>query len=336
GLNEELPPVTAIMPMHGLEPELSENLDRLFGQDYPRFEVMLAFTRADSPAIALARQAMQRWPGVTSTLLIGESTQFVDPKVRNEFKALEAAKTDFVYIVDSNVSLPPDALRLSMRQMQEGVALVTAVAVAARPGNPAGHLETAFLNGFGARHLLAGSALGLDIVLGKSLLVRWSEPLRRAVPEQFSRIGSEDTGFLYAAHTLAMRARVSEATVAHPVGARRWHAFWHRHARWTIYRRLYYPVSFGLEIASGFWPAVLCGAVGGPTLGLSATAAVALTVAAWFGGEWLLHLIKRWPVGWPSPLAWVARELLLPVLWARALTRREVTWNSTRISIPRR
>jgi ceramide glucosyltransferase len=40
----------------------------------------------------------------------------------------------------------------------------------------------------------------------------------------------------------------------------------------------------------------------------------------------------QWPLGWRSPLAWLARDLALPVLWLAALVSDEFSWRGKTIS----
>jgi hypothetical protein len=47
------PFVSVIAPCRGLEPGLAENLRPLLEQDYPRYEVLFVFDRADDPAAGL-------------------------------------------------------------------------------------------------------------------------------------------------------------------------------------------------------------------------------------------------------------------------------------------
>src|SRR5262249_10943257 len=138
------PPVTVVMPIYGLESELSQNLDNIFDQDYPQFSVSLAFARADDPAIELTNAARKRRPAVHSELLIGEAVEFPNLKVRNEYKCLDGAATDFVCIVDSNTSLAPDTVRKSMALMGPKVGLVTVLPVAVRPRGFVANLDAAF------------------------------------------------------------------------------------------------------------------------------------------------------------------------------------------------
>jgi len=50
------PFVSVIAPGKGLEPGLSDNLRALLIQDYPRYEVLFVFDRADDPAIQVVKQ----------------------------------------------------------------------------------------------------------------------------------------------------------------------------------------------------------------------------------------------------------------------------------------
>jgi ceramide glucosyltransferase len=328
-----IPFVSIIVPLCEVEPELSENLDRLFDQDYPNFEIALSFARGDDPAIEFARSAMLRWPRVKSVLRIGESREFIDLKVRNEFKCLTDASSGYVYIVDSNIALPRSALRRSMAQMTGPVGLVAMPPVAVRPLNFVGHLETAFINGYAARFLLAGSAIGLDLTFGKTMLVRWSEQIQRSVIAQLKLIAVEDAAILFGVRRLGLRAQFSGLTVDHPVGARSWRSFWGRHLRWAMYRRAYYGPVLYLEMAVSLFPTLVLAALGAAAFSLDVASAVAGTVALWFGLEGLLHLHKRWVISWLTPFAWIVRELLLPWVWLHAVFRRQVKWNDQYVQI---
>src|SRR5208337_3423161 len=59
----QLPFVSLLKPLHGLEPQLEANLESFFAQNYPDFEVIFAVDREDDEAIAVARCVMERHPG---------------------------------------------------------------------------------------------------------------------------------------------------------------------------------------------------------------------------------------------------------------------------------
>ena len=47
----ELPPVTVLKPVHGAEPNLEENLESFFLQDYPEYEIIFGCRDSDDPAL---------------------------------------------------------------------------------------------------------------------------------------------------------------------------------------------------------------------------------------------------------------------------------------------
>ncbi len=65
------PFVSVIAPGRGLEPGLSENLQALLEQDYPRYEVLFVFDRADDPAIQVIGHGSSR---IVRTIIAGSAT----------------------------------------------------------------------------------------------------------------------------------------------------------------------------------------------------------------------------------------------------------------------
>ena len=56
---------------------------------------------------------------------------------------------------------------------------------------------------------------------------------------------------------------------------------------------------------------------------------------AWYGAEALLARAFGWPLRLRSPLFWIARDLLLPVLWARAWTLKGYEWRGNAVDVRR-
>jgi ceramide glucosyltransferase len=329
----DTPATTMVMPVYGLEPEFSQNLDQMFNQDYPRFEIALAFAREHDPALATARAIMAKRTDVRSALRIGEASQFPNLKVRNEFKCLEAATTDFICIVDSNVSLPPNTLRRSMLLMEESVGLVTVLPVAVRARGLVGHLDCAFMNGYSTRFLLAASAFRMDKVLGKCMLIRWSAEVRQEVFANFKRYASEDLAIYFAVRSSGLAASLADFTVENPVGERRWGELWNRYSRWAMYRRSYVPGLFAGEPLTNLVTTALAGGATGVTMGILPFWPILATLTYWLVCEASLHRYNRWSMQWHSPFFWLTRELILPFLWFRGLFNRPVLWRERRMPV---
>ena len=65
------PFVSVIAPCRGLEPGLAENLRPLLEQDYPRYEVLFVFDRADDPAAGLVGHGSAQ---ISRTIIAGPAT----------------------------------------------------------------------------------------------------------------------------------------------------------------------------------------------------------------------------------------------------------------------
>src|SRR5690349_1189802 len=64
-LNAQLPPVTILKPLHGLEPRLRENLESFFRQEYPgEFELVFGVRQENDPALNVVRELGAQYPAV--------------------------------------------------------------------------------------------------------------------------------------------------------------------------------------------------------------------------------------------------------------------------------
>src|SRR5260370_18271217 len=60
--NDNLPTVSMIKPVDGLEPQLRENIESFFRQDYPRFESFFGADSEDRAALEGVREGSARYP----------------------------------------------------------------------------------------------------------------------------------------------------------------------------------------------------------------------------------------------------------------------------------
>ena len=66
---------------------------------------------------------------------------------------------------------------------------------------------------------------------------------------------------------------------------------------------------------------------------MNPAASVALAALFWYGLEALLALVAGWPLNWLSPLAWIARDVLLPLLWAEGWRGDNFVWRGNAMSV---
>ena len=59
----ELPPVSILKPLKGLEPGLAHNLESFAALDYPDYEIIFTVADPDDPVVPVVRQFLDRHPG---------------------------------------------------------------------------------------------------------------------------------------------------------------------------------------------------------------------------------------------------------------------------------
>lgn len=70
------PGVSILRPLKGLEPNLYENLESTFTQEYPNYEIIHSVADECDQALAVVRELMDKYPDVNAQVVVGESLSF--------------------------------------------------------------------------------------------------------------------------------------------------------------------------------------------------------------------------------------------------------------------
>ncbi len=119
-----LPAVSVFKPLHGAEPRLEENLQSLFLQDYPAFEIVFGCRNAGDPALAVVDRLRARHPRVASRVVLSGDPPWPSAKVWSLDKMIATSRNDFLVISDSDIRVGPDFLRnviLPLLQPENGL-----------------------------------------------------------------------------------------------------------------------------------------------------------------------------------------------------------------------
>lgn len=271
----ELPPVTVLKPLKGLEPGLYENLETFCRQDYPRCQLILTLDSPDDPALAVATRLREAHPEVDLEIVVSKSRVGFNPKINNLSNAEPFIKHRVLLLSDSDVRAAPDLLRRMTAPLADPrVALVTAFYRSTTPSGLWERLEALSVNANFMPQALVAAALGLRFALGAAILVR-REAFERAggfpmlaanLADDFA-LGEEVArggGLLEFADAVVETVPASAGALEHL----------RRQARWQRTIRLCHPAGYlGLFALHGFSLLTLKLAVAGPdrvTLGLLA------------------------------------------------------------------
>ncbi len=319
-----LPPVTVLRPICGIENFLEETLESTFRLDYPRFELIFCAADPADPAVGLVQKLIARHPSVAAQVLTGDDRVSGNPKLNNLVKGWQAAGYDHILMSDSNVILPPDALRRCMAEFTPQTGLVSSPPIGIRPDGFWGRVECAFLNTFQARWQMAASRLGQGYAQGKMLF--WDRKVLESAGgiAVLGREMAEDVASTKTVRAQGKVVRLPARFFAQPIGARQGAVVWRRQVRWAKVRRMGFLALFLPELLAGaalpFVALLVLVAMGAPLWWVPAF------LGLWYGAEYLLAAAGDWPRAPADLAAWMTRDALLPALWFAAWAGNSFEW----------
>ena len=327
------PPVSIVVPSRGVEPFTEETLARAFSLGWPRYELIFCVAHADDPVVKLINRAIARFPKVPARLLIGDDRVSSNPKLNNCVKGWEAARHHWVILADSNVLMPKDYVQHLMAAWRDDTGLVCSTPIGSRPDGFWAEVECAFLNTLQARWQYAGEALGLGFAQGKSML--WNKPMLdvnggiRALAAEIA----EDAAATKLVNGLNLRVNLVASPFEQPLGERRLGDIWSRQARWARLRRVTFPLFFAPEILTGVAVPLVLALMAAASAGVSLPATALAVLAVAYLPECALAAAKGWHLSLRMIPAMMARDLMLPAIWARGWLSGAIDWRGNTMTI---
>jgi ceramide glucosyltransferase len=333
GLDDHAPPVSIVRPLCGLEAFSEQTLRSTFELDHPDYEVLFCVQKKTDPIIPLVERLLAEQPEGRGRLLIGDDPISPNPKLNNCFKGWQAARHQWVVLADSNVLAPRDYLQKMLVRFRPDVGLVCSPPLGVSPEGAGARLECALLNSYQARWQFTSDALGMGFAQGKSMM--W----RREIVERAGGIAAlaseiaEDAASTKLVRAAGMRVALVDRPFDQPLGRRGLLAVYRRQSRWARLRRASFAHMYALEIFSTSVPAVLVGAYAAREFGFSPWAAAALVAAVWVLPEAFVNWRLRWPATWRSPLAFLLRDLLFPIIWIDGWLGDDFEWMGNSMTV---
>jgi ceramide glucosyltransferase len=325
----QLPPVSILKPVHGLEAQLKENIESFFLQEYPNYEILFAADEADDPALEVVREVCGRYPHIQTRVLV-TGTPWPNPVVYAFHCMAEAAAHEILVTTDSDVEVDSSYLREIVQPLlHPQVGMVTCLY---RGKNAAGFFSGLTAIGMSvemtAGVLVANLLEGMKFGLGPTTVVR---------KDSLASIGGYTALKDYIAYDFAIgnliakagyRVALSGHIIDHVVNQKSFGRMWQNQLRWAQTTRYSRP--------RGHFGSGLLGFVSAALLGHWRTGAVLLAGAA------LNRLAEAWLVGWTvvrdpnvrrAPWLYLLRDLLGFAVWFASYLNLRYVWRDSRFEL---
>jgi ceramide glucosyltransferase len=331
---EDTPPLVSILkPLHGLEPQLRENLESFFCQDYPKFEVLFAVDSADDPALAVARSVCDAYPRIHSEILVTGIGPWPNRPVYSFARMAEVARSSILVTSDSDVVVDRHYLLAVVAPLlRPKTGMVTCVYRGLNAGGFWSRLDAVGMSvEMTAGVLVANLLEGMKFGLGPTIVVR---------RDALNAIGGYPVLGEYGPNDFVIGNRIAECgfevalsshVIAHVAPPMTLRQMLKRHLRWAIGTRYSRPKG---HLGSGLVYAVpygIFGLIGGVLLH---HAGLGLALFAW---SILNRVVEALAVGWGitrdsdclrNPWVYPIRDLFGFGVWVASYLGRAFQWRS--------
>jgi len=172
----DLPGVTILKPLKGLDVDLYDNLSTFCRQDYPKYQIVFGVADADDRAIQVVRRLQVYYPNVRIDLVIDGRIYGTNYKISNLHNMYQVARHEIIVIADSDIRVRSDYLRRIVPPLNDPtVGVVTCLYRAVNTGGLPTLVESLFINtDFAPMVLLAGVVEKPTYAFGATMALRRS------------------------------------------------------------------------------------------------------------------------------------------------------------------
>lgn len=333
-LGDDVPGVSIVKPLMGMDPLLEENLESHFTLKYPKFELLICFHDDEDPAINLVKRLQEKYPKVDVRVFCEGRREIMNPMVQNMVQGYESAQYEYVWISTSRIKASTEIVEdMVVKLQQPNVALVHQMPFFIQSTGLASTIEKMYFGCALARYYIAFSLLGFCCVTGMSYM------FRKSVLDQLNGLGwygrflAEDFFLTKAIHEKGYKMVLSAYPAQQNINSTSVSGFVDRMVRWLRLRlNMLTVVTSFLEPLTECLPLGLLGAVAVyGFFGVHPVVFLCSHLAAWVVLDYFrLRNVQNGPVGIGKLRflgLWVFRELLAIWIFLRAVSNpHRVTW----------
>jgi len=334
-----VPPVSILKPLHGLEPQMERNLASFFPQDYNgEFEVLFAVDHADDAALPIVRKVCEKYPAVCSKILITGEPDWPNPPAQSFSRMAEVARHDILVTSDSDVEVDRNYLSEIVPVLSDPRnGMLTCVYRGLNTGGIWSALDAVGMSvEMTAGVLVANLLEGMKFGLGPTIAVRRDALDAIGGFEALGKYFSNDfvIGNMIAAK--GFQVVLSRHIVSHIVPPMTFRKMWRRQVRWAAGTKHSRPKGhfgtvFVFAMPYGFLALLGATLLGRPAMGFGLLCLATLN-----------RLIEAYVVGWrltgdreclTKPWLYPMRDLLGFAVWAASYLSRRMRWRDGRFEL---
>ena len=323
-------PATMIKPLHGLEPNLEQDLAGFLAQDYAApVQLLIGVQDPADPAVAAARRVLARFPEADGELVVDGEIHGSNRKISNLINLVGRARHELLVFSDADIAVGPDYLRrVAQAAAEPGVGVVTCLYF--------GQARTGFWSQLAAMGISYGFLpnVALGVAIGAAQPCMGSTiALRREVLDEigglaaFNEVLADDYELGRAVRARGYTASIPPFAIVHGCAEATFAELFVHELRWAVTVRVLSRAGHLGSVVTHPIPLALIGALlmGGAPWSL---AVLALAIVSRY---WLMSRVDR-AVGVSSgpwqmlPL----RDMLSFGIFLASLTARSVRWRGVR------
>ncbi|WAR00534.1 CEGT-like protein [Mya arenaria] len=333
-ISDNVPGVSIIKPLMGIDPLLEINLESHFSISYPKFELLCCVQDDHDPAINLVYKLKEKYPKVDCSLFIGGKDGIINPMVHNMAPAYDHAKYEYVWISTSRIKGSTDIMMdMACKLQKPNVALCHQMPFTTDQKGFAQTLEKTYFGGAFARYYLAFNILGLCCCTGMSYMFKKSALDELHGLNWFGKYLAEDFYLTHALHEKGHRLVMSSYPAQQNLAQSAVVGYKNRMVRWLRLRLNMMPLVSGfLEPMTECIPLGLYAAWAFyHFLGINPYIFFAVHFCLWLiSDHLLLRLIQHGPLPFSKlqyTIVWILREVLAVwVFFVALISPRRIKW----------
>ena len=325
-----LDPVTVFKPLCGAEPRLEQNLETLFTQDHPHYEILFGVRDPHDAALEVVKRLQRRFPQQEAKVVVDGRVHGTNFKVSNLMNLEAYAHYDTYVVADSDIGVDRAYLRRVAAPLADPTVGIVTCLYGARPSDTfwarlgALFIDAWFIPSVRVLSAFGGSGFGF----GSTIAVRRAN---LAAIGGFAALRdrlADDFWIGQLTRRAGLRTVLSPVTVQTDVTEERFGALWAREIRWLRTIRSLSPWGFGFTFVTFTLPVLALSFACAPTLGNLVWAGIG--VCARLALYW--HVTGERP---NAPSLWLApvRDVLLLVEWIVAWFGKNVEWRNQIIPV---